>query len=65
MKRILFIASTAFLFSCGTGEQAKEEVAEITEEITITEKMFGQEITEEGALTTVEFLEQFDQLFRI
>jgi len=62
MKHILFIASTALLFSCGTSEQPKEEVIETTKKITITEKIFGEKITGEGALTTVEFLEQFDQI---
>ncbi len=48
------------LFACGNAEQPVEEVVEATEEVTITETKHGAEITDEGALTTVEFLEQFD-----
>ena len=60
MKKILFIACTTLLFACGNTEDSVVEVAETTEEVTITETMHGEEITDDGALTTVEFLEQFD-----
>jgi len=62
MKHLLFIASTAFLFSCGTTESSKEKIEETAEELTITENKFGEDITEEGALTAAEFLAQFDQI---
>ena len=60
MKKILFITGTALLFACGNAEQPVEEVVATTEEVTITETIHGEEITEDGALTTVEFLDQFD-----
>ena len=54
------------LFACGNTEDPVVEVAETTEEateeVTITETMHGEEITDDGALTTVEFLEQFDSI---
>ncbi|PCI97110.1 MAG: DUF4920 domain-containing protein [Flavobacteriales bacterium] len=64
MKKILFIACTTLLFACGNTEDPVVEVAETTEEateeVTITETMHGEEITDDGALTTVEFLDKFD-----
>ena len=62
MKQLLFIASTVFLFSCGTTESPKEKIEETAEEVIITENKFGEDIIEEGALTTVDFLAQFDQI---
>lgn len=60
MKRILFIASAAMLFSCGNAEQPVEEVKEITEEVKIEVTKHGEEITEDGAITPAEFLTQFE-----
>ena len=60
MKRILIIACTVLLVACGNTEQPVEELVEVIEEVTITETYHGEEITGEGSLTTVEFLEQFD-----
>lgn len=60
MKKLLFIASAAFLFACGNAEQPKEEVKEVTEEVNIEKTMHGAEITEEGAITAEEFLAQFE-----
>jgi len=62
MKKILFIAGATILFACGNAEQQVEEVVENTEEITITETIHGEEIDNEGSLTTLEFLEQFEEL---
>tara|TARA_B100000809_G_C15125240_1_gene525969 strand:+ start:245 stop:766 length:522 start_codon:yes stop_codon:yes gene_type:complete len=60
MKKILFIASAAFLFSCGNAEPKSDEVTEVVEEVTVEMSMHGVEITEEGAISTTEFLAQFD-----
>lgn len=61
MKRILFIASTALLFSCGNAEQSTEEAKEITNEVNIEVLKFGEEITEDGAITPAEFLTKFEE----
>jgi hypothetical protein len=61
MKRLFFIGAAAMLFACGGAEKPAEEVVEEeVEEVTIIENKFGDEITDEGALTTVEFIEQFN-----
>lgn len=60
MKKLLFIAGTAFLFSCGNTEQKAEEVKEIVEEVTIEITKHGEDITEDGAISTSEFLTQFE-----
>jgi hypothetical protein len=60
MKKLLFIAGVAFLFACGSAEQPKEEVKEITEGITVDITKHGAEISEEGAITATEFLTQFE-----
>ena len=62
MKKILYIASALLLFACGGAEEPVIEVVETTEEIKITETLHGDEITDEGALTTLEFLEKFDEI---
>ena len=61
MKKYLIIASTVLLFSCGN-EQAVEEVTEVNEEVKIEITKHGEDITEEGAMTTVDFLAQFDEV---
>ncbi len=60
MKKILFIASATLLFACGNAEQTTEEVAEVTEEVIVTETMHGEEITSDGAITPAEFLAKFE-----
>ena len=60
MKKLLFIAGAALLFSCGNSEQKPEEVKEVIEEVTVEISMHGAEITEEGAISTTEFLAQFE-----
>jgi hypothetical protein len=62
MNKYIIIASTVLLFSCGGNEQPVEEVTETTEEIKIETTNHGEEINEEGALTTVEFLDKFDEI---
>ncbi len=61
MKKILFIASATMLFACGNSGQSVEEVLETPEEVIITETKHGEEITDEGALTTMDFLTQFNE----
>jgi len=61
MKKILFIAGTAFLFSCGNAEQKPEEVKEVIEEVTVEITKHGEDITEEGAISISEFLAQFEE----
>ena len=56
MKKILFIASIAFLVSCGNSTQSTENVEEENIEIT----KHGDVITEEGAISSSEFLTQFE-----
>lgn len=60
MRKVLFIASAAFLFSCGNAEPKAYEVTEVIEEVTVEMSMHGAEITKEGAISTTEFLAQFD-----
>ncbi len=55
MKHVLFIAGIAFLASCGNTNQSTEQV---TEEVEITKH--GESITEEGAVTSAEFLTQVE-----
>ena len=55
MKQILFIASIAFLAACGDTNQTTEKVAE---EVEITKH--GEAISEEGAVTSAEFLTQVE-----
>lgn len=60
MNKILLIASAAFLFSCGNTEQKPEEVKEIIKEVTVEITKHGIDISEEGAITTTEFLAEFE-----
>ncbi len=60
MKKILFIGSTAILFSCGNAEQPIEDAKEITEEVIVDVTKHGEEITEDGAISATEFLTQFE-----
>ncbi len=60
MKRILVVASTMLLFACGNTEHSPEEETTITEEVTVEVTKHGEEITEDGAITPVEFLAQFE-----
>lgn len=60
MRKVLFIASAGFLFSCGNSDPKADEVTEVVEEVTVEMSMHGVEITEEGAVSTTEFLAQFD-----
>ncbi len=56
MKRILFIVGIAFLVSCGNTKQSTEKVEEENIEIT----KYGDAITEEGAISSTDFLTQFE-----
>ncbi len=56
MKRILFIVGIAFLVSCGNTKQSTEKVEE--EDVEITKH--GDAITEEGAVSSADFLAQFE-----
>lgn len=56
MKKILFIASIAFLVSCTNSTQSTENVEEENIEIT----KHGDAITEDGAISSSEFLTQFE-----
>ncbi len=56
MKRILFITSIVFLASCGNSNQSTENVE--TDSIAITKH--GEAITEEGAISSADFLSKFE-----
>lgn len=61
-KMMIFIAVSMFLYSCtsSTNEQ-QEQISEEPEQEVVVESdvnSFGEEITEEGAVTTENFLEQ-------
>ncbi len=56
MKRILFIVGIAFLVSCGNTKQSTEKVEEENIEIT----KHGDAITEDGAVSSANFLTQFE-----
>jgi hypothetical protein len=60
MKKILFIAGAAFLFSCGNTEHKEVEVKEVIKEVVVEITKHGEDITEEGAISTTEFLAQFE-----
>ncbi len=62
MKKIFYITSVVMIFACGNAEEPVAEVVDATEELAITETKHGEEITNDGALTTVEFLEQFEEI---
>lgn len=56
MKKILFIAGIVFVTSCGGSTQTSDTVVEENIEIT----KHGDAITEEGAISSSEFLAQFE-----
>lgn len=56
MKKIIFAASTILLFACSNQEHPEE----VTENVEVIITKHGEDITEEGALTAVEFLAQFE-----
>lgn len=54
MKKIIFAASTLLMFACSNQEQQ-----EVIENVEVIITKHGEDITEEGALTAVEFLAKF------
>jgi len=60
MKKYLLVASTVLLFACGAEEQVKEEKVEIKEEVEVIMTKHGADISEEGAMTSADFLAKFD-----
>lgn len=60
MKKILFIAGATFLLSCGNAEIKEVEVTEVIKEVVVKITKHGEDITEEGAISTTEFLVQFE-----
>lgn len=58
MKKYLMIAAVAFLVACGGSEENKE-VKEIVEDIKVEITKHGDDISEDGAVTPVEFLAKF------
>jgi len=60
MKKILFVAGAAFLFSCGNAEHKEVEVKEVIKEVVVEITKHGDDITEEGAISTAEFLAKFE-----
>ena len=59
MKRYLIIAAAAFMVACGNTEENKE-VKEVIEDIKVEITKHGDDISEEGAVTPVEFLAKFE-----
>lgn len=59
MKKYLVIASAAFLVACGSAEENKE-VKEVVEDIEVVITKHGDDISEDGAVTPVEFLAKFE-----
>lgn len=55
MKKIIIAASAILLFACSNQEQPQE----VTENVEVIITKHGEDITEDGALTAVEFLAQF------
>jgi|SRR5690554_427195 len=68
MKKIIFVlAITGVLFACKnqeTTEIANKEVADmaVTEEIPLTYKSFGEEITKDGAIDAESLMEKYNTL---
>ncbi len=61
MKKILFIASMAFLASCADSTQSTKKVeTEDVEEKNIGITKHGDAITEEGAISSAQFFTQFE-----
>lgn len=56
MKQILIFTSAILFFACGNAEQKTE----IAEEVIVEINHFGADITEDGAITPVEFLAKFN-----
>ncbi len=59
MKKYLIIAASAFMVACGSAEENKE-VKEVVEDIEVVVTKHGDDISEDGAITTVEFLAKFE-----
>lgn len=59
MKKYLVIAAAAFLVACG-GSEEKKEVKEVVEDIEVVVTKHGDDISEDGAVTPVEFLSKFE-----
>ena len=59
MKKYLVIAAAAFLVACGSAEENKE-VKEVVEDIEVVITKHGDNISEDGAVTPVEFLAKFE-----
>lgn len=60
MRNLLFVAGALVLFSCGNTEQKAEEVKEVTKEVVVEITKHGADITEDGAISTTEFLAEFE-----
>lgn len=60
MKNIIIIASIAFLAACGNSNQTNEKVEDNGEEATILITKHGEAITEEGTISSKDFLTQFE-----
>ncbi len=61
MKKILFIASIAFLASCGNSTKSTETVeTEVVEVESVEITKHGDLITEEGAISSADFLTRFE-----
>lgn len=59
MKKYLVIAAALFLVACGSSEENKEE-KEVVEDIEVVITKHGDDISEDGAVTPVEFLAKFE-----
>lgn len=59
MRKYLVIAAAAFLVACGSIEENKE-VKEVVEDIEVVITKHGDDISEDGAVTPVEFLAKFE-----
>lgn len=59
MKKYLVIVAAAFLVACGGSEENKE-VKEVVEDIEVVVTKHGEDISEDGAVTPVEFLAKFE-----
>ena len=59
MKKLVIILSAAFLMACGNTEEQKE-IKEVVEDIKVEITKHGEGITEDGAITPVEFLAKFE-----
>ncbi|PJC62418.1 MAG: DUF4920 domain-containing protein [Flavobacteriales bacterium CG_4_9_14_0_2_um_filter_32_27] len=58
MKKIFFLASTIVFFACNNVEQNQNQ--EVVEDVEVVITKHGEDISEEGAITTAEFLTQFE-----